>query len=405
MSSIRRTRKGFALVEVLLVVGILSIVGGISVPLYREFQIRNDLNLAMEQTVQGLRRAQILSQSAENDSEWGFFVPAGTLYKGKTYTSRDTAFDEVYPMPSSIGTTGLLEVSYSKTGGRASNTGTITLHATNDESRSIIVDVISEGVVTTLNDKFLICHYPSQNPNTLSIPDSAWPAHHAHGDTLGACPGDPDPEPESSSSSSAASSSSSSSSGGGGSSCEDMFSVSANNTITTTGLVNMAIEVLGSQITYGAGGPEVNVYVSYSKNGGSSYTSLWSGQDVDGGETATISALPSGTQIALKARGYYKKRGWLTFDRTYTTIDGTTHLRPLRDGDSVPDYPAFDNQSGLADFLDDIIDAENKIDIGQYDVVILGELGVSNLNQPSAAADFQDVVLLLRFSLQPGSCT
>ena len=214
MLNIQTLRKGFTLVEILLVLGIVSVVGGISVPLYREFQIRNDLNLAMEQTVQGLRRAQILSQAAQNDDEWGFYVPAGTLYKGRSYETRDVAYDEVYPMPSNIGTTGLLEVSYAKTSGKANDTGTITLHAANDETRSIVVEVISEGVATTLNDNFSICHHPPGNPensNTLSISDSAWPSHESHGDTLGACPGDPDPDSEESSSSSSSSAASNSS--------------------------------------------------------------------------------------------------------------------------------------------------------------------------------------------------
>jgi len=38
------------------------------------------------------------------------------------------------------------------------------------------------------NDKVLICHKPKKNPHTLSLPQSAVPAHLAHGDTLGACP-------------------------------------------------------------------------------------------------------------------------------------------------------------------------------------------------------------------------
>ncbi len=36
-----------------------------------------------------------------------------------------------------------------------------------------------------------ICHIPpgnSGNPQTISIPESAWPAHQAHGDTQGPCP-------------------------------------------------------------------------------------------------------------------------------------------------------------------------------------------------------------------------
>ena len=38
------------------------------------------------------------------------------------------------------------------------------------------------------NEKVLVCHKPKKNPHTLSLPQSAVPAHLAHGDTLGACP-------------------------------------------------------------------------------------------------------------------------------------------------------------------------------------------------------------------------
>jgi hypothetical protein len=39
--------------------------------------------------------------------------------------------------------------------------------------------------------KMIICHFPpgnTQNPQTLTIPITAWPAHLAHGDTEGSCP-------------------------------------------------------------------------------------------------------------------------------------------------------------------------------------------------------------------------
>jgi hypothetical protein len=38
--------------------------------------------------------------------------------------------------------------------------------------------------------KMTICHVPPGNPenkHTLEIDASAWPAHQAHGDTIGAC--------------------------------------------------------------------------------------------------------------------------------------------------------------------------------------------------------------------------
>ena len=42
----------------------------------------------------------------------------------------------------------------------------------------------------------VICHYPGSNEQTITIPESAWPAHCNHGDYLGPCiPGGEESEP------------------------------------------------------------------------------------------------------------------------------------------------------------------------------------------------------------------
>jgi|GEM_PF-660028 len=184
-------RSGFSIIEVVVTIGVLSIMTGLSVPVFRTYQIRNDLNLATEQSTQGLARAKLLSQTRERDSEWGFFVPTGTLYKGVSYEARDTNFDEVYPMPSTITTSGsILEVSFGKGDGLPSQTGSIVLTALDGEYRTIVVEIAvrQESVATNESDSLVICHKPSSGASqTKTIPDNAWPGHQAHGDTLGAC--------------------------------------------------------------------------------------------------------------------------------------------------------------------------------------------------------------------------
>src|SRR5436853_1165619 len=107
-------RRAFGLIEVLIVIGVLGAVTSLSIPLYDEYQIRSDLDLATKQTTQGLDRAKRQAQSGDQDSNWGFYVPNGTLYKGTSYAARNTSFDEVTPMPSSIAISGLLDVSFAK---------------------------------------------------------------------------------------------------------------------------------------------------------------------------------------------------------------------------------------------------------------------------------------------------
>lgn len=53
----------------------------------------------------------------------------------------------------------------------------------------IIVNPPDEGGVPSEGEKVLVCHKPNgKNPHTLSLPQSAVPAHLGHGDTLGPCP-------------------------------------------------------------------------------------------------------------------------------------------------------------------------------------------------------------------------
>jgi len=56
-------------------------------------------------------------------------------------------------------------------------------------------EYITSGKYGDLNEggKITVCHYPPGNPSnvqTISISESAWPAHEAHGDSRGTCEGD-----------------------------------------------------------------------------------------------------------------------------------------------------------------------------------------------------------------------
>jgi type II secretory pathway pseudopilin PulG len=406
LSNSSMKRSGFALIELAVVIGILGVLGGMSIPLYRDYQIRNDLNLATEQLIQGLGRSRLLSQSAQEDASWGFYAPSGTLYKGTSYATRDVDSDEVYPMPSTITTTGLTEVAYSKVNGYPNSTGSITLTALNNEQRTVLIQVERERISVLDSDKLYVCHNPNtENAVTLHVNEAAWPALREQGDHLGPCIGSSASAAAASSvqssvASSVVSSAASSaiSSSAAAATCADRFTVSGNGTITTTGPLNVTYTVLGSDITYGEGGPAVDVYVSRKKLTGASYQTLFSGNDVDGGETQTVTGYSNGSQVVVKVQGYYRQSRWLTFDQTYMSNDNTGHIVILRDGDALPDYPAFDDQENLNSFLTDILDEQGHIDVGTYDLVLLTELGTLT----GSSADFQDAVILVQFS-QP-SC-
>jgi len=414
--------SGFALLEVILVVGIIGAVTGMAVPLYRDYQIRNDLNVATEQVTQGLARARLLAQSGQDDDGWGFYVPAGVLYKGGSYETRDTNFDETYPMPSTITFTGLYEVAYSKLRGQPSATGGITLTALNREQRTVEIRVEKEAVAVVESDSLTICHLPPGNPenrHSIVISESAWPEHRDnHGDTLGACPGASSAAASSVASSTAsstvssmaASSAVSSGGGGGGGSassatCEDRFSVAADGTITTTGNLSVRFDSLGAQFGYGNGGPVVPVTVAYRKKNSGSWTNLFSGNQINGtgGATQTVTNFKNNDKVIVKMRGYYRQNGWLSYDRTIYSNDNSKSIMVLRNGDNAPTISGSNGQQSISTLLQPIT-VNGKISIGTYDAVMIGDFNRQDCSSCSnnfcsncTGEDYQDGVGLVKF--------
>lgn len=409
-------RSGFALMEVILVVGVIGVVTGMAVPLYRDYQIRNDLNLATEQVTQGLARARLLSQSAQEDDGWGFYVPAGILFKGDDYEGRDANFDETYPMPSTITPSGLFEVSYTRLVGEPSATGAITLTALNNEQRTVYIRVETESVAIVEIEDLVICHTPPSTDHTMMISESAWPAHQNHGDTLGPCPTSSAAAVSSSRSSAAAVSSSRSSSvasgaGGGGSSaaatCQDRFSVAADGTITTTGPLSVRFDSLGAQFGYGNGGPNVPVTVKYRKKNSGSWSELFDGDAINGngGDTDTISGFKNGDKVMLQFRAYFRQNGWLTYDRTIVSNDGSKSVMILRNGENAPTIPTSNGQTAISTLLQPIT-VNGKISIGQYDAVMVADFNRQECNQNQCSnnfcsncsgVDYQDGIVLVKF--------
>lgn len=138
----QKNKKGFTLVEILLVVGLIALISGISIPVYQSFQVKNDLDVAINNTAQTLRRAQIFSQAVNGDSVWGVKVQSGSMvfFKGTSYATRDANYDEIFDMPTNISISGLSEIIFSKLTGFPTATGTLTLTTINNDSGQITIN-------------------------------------------------------------------------------------------------------------------------------------------------------------------------------------------------------------------------------------------------------------------------
>jgi type II secretory pathway pseudopilin PulG len=134
--------KGFTLPEMLLSVSLLMIIGGMIIPSYHTFLVRNDLDIATITLAHNLRQAQSLSQSADGDMTWGVHVGVGSIlvYKGVSYIARDSTFDQNTQIPKSIVPTGLSEITFSKVTGLPNATGTFTLTSQANEKRNVTIN-------------------------------------------------------------------------------------------------------------------------------------------------------------------------------------------------------------------------------------------------------------------------
>jgi len=112
--------KSFTLVEILLVIGIFAILISFLVPIGLNFYTSQQLETISQEMVQTLRRAQLKAMAVELDSSFGVYLTAGKyiLFKGDSYLTRDSLYDEVFNLPGIINISGLSEVVFLKPEGK-----------------------------------------------------------------------------------------------------------------------------------------------------------------------------------------------------------------------------------------------------------------------------------------------
>ncbi len=133
--------RGFTLLELVLSVAIISGLAGLSLPVCRTLMMKNDLDIAAATITSSLRRAQVLSQAVDGDTTWGVKVQNGSvvIFKGASFVSRDTSFDETFEVPTTISVSGTTETVFAKLTGFSQPAGTINL-STEGDDRSVSVN-------------------------------------------------------------------------------------------------------------------------------------------------------------------------------------------------------------------------------------------------------------------------
>lgn len=153
-----RKSKGFSLIELILVIGILaSITAGATLTL-SSFLNRNQLDEYAQSIVHNLRKAQSNSMMRIKDDQWGvyFYDDSGganqefIFFKGSTY-GEDSTHDDTYELPDSLSFSSITinggdgdEVVFSKVNGETVNDGSIEISSVNGSSYTISINLIGQ---------------------------------------------------------------------------------------------------------------------------------------------------------------------------------------------------------------------------------------------------------------------
>jgi len=130
-----RGGRGFTLAELLVTLGVVSLLVAASLPAFWNFLNKYQLDANGADLAATLRFAQRLAMESEGDSVYSVHLVSGasgsfTLYRGSVYATRDTDYDESHTLPATLSLTYTVpdaDVTFTKVEGSTTDTGTITI--------------------------------------------------------------------------------------------------------------------------------------------------------------------------------------------------------------------------------------------------------------------------------------
>ncbi|MDD3646962.1 MAG: type II secretion system protein [Candidatus Dojkabacteria bacterium] len=154
-----RSTDGITLIEIVIVIGLLAILAGVSIPIYRTSFTKGDLDTSASQVLSTIRLAQSKAMGGEDASKFGIHFDTTTtpdqyiLFKGDTYNPSDT-YNQVNNLSrqieiSSVGLGGGgVDLVFEKYSGETVNDGTITFKNTTGEFIYITINSIGKTDVS-----------------------------------------------------------------------------------------------------------------------------------------------------------------------------------------------------------------------------------------------------------------
>lgn len=141
-------KKGFTLLELMLVVGILAILSSISINIYFSFTMNTELRTFGEMLIFDLKSVRAKSMAGERGMKWGVhFINTSsnyyeTFYTPTNYADVSTTIDITVYLPARIYFTipasgNSSTIIFNKILGTTADTSTVVINSTNGSSKTI----------------------------------------------------------------------------------------------------------------------------------------------------------------------------------------------------------------------------------------------------------------------------
>ena len=128
--------RGFTLIEMLIVIGVILVVAGLSIPFLFSYQASSEVVVYSNNIERTLRRAQLQAINGYQAEGWGVYFDNSekkfTIFKGDDYSGRDKQYDQeiTYSESLNIFSTFGNEIYFNLYSGVPSVTGTVTVTST-----------------------------------------------------------------------------------------------------------------------------------------------------------------------------------------------------------------------------------------------------------------------------------
>jgi len=137
------SKKALTSIELLLSLAIISLILAISTPFYLSLYTRSKTESILKEIEATVHRTKIKALASELDDDWGIAIGIDnkiTIFKGNSYSSRNTTYDESSKIESGMDIENDQEIIFSKGSALPNITPTIVLKNINEDIIQIYID-------------------------------------------------------------------------------------------------------------------------------------------------------------------------------------------------------------------------------------------------------------------------